>query len=71
MGEKLFGGTVTPAYGRDYSKRTDAERDFRAGKDFQLHTYNGSGYCSIRDFVSGAHVQIRYNGGRYVTVVRV
>lgn len=69
--EKLTGGTLTPAFGRDYRSKVEAEADFRAGKDFVLHSTRGSGYCSCRDFEAGASVQIRNRKGNLVAVVEV
>ena len=56
---------LTPAYGRDYKSRKDAESDYHAGKDFVL-AVTGQ-YCSKRDFqdMSG-EVWIRYNNQRHV-----
>jgi len=58
--EKLSGGSLSPAYGRTYTKVDQIEKDFREGKDFVLHSTRGSGYCSIRDFEKGSFVQFRY-----------
>lgn len=65
---KLTGGTLTAAYGRNYTKAKDAEKDFRDGKDFVLHSTQGNGYCSIRDFELGCFIQIRYGVGHVVGV---
>lgn len=53
--------TLTPALGLDYKNKKDAEADFRAGKDFQMHSATrGFGLCSIRDFKPGEIITIRY-----------
>jgi hypothetical protein len=63
---------LTPAYGRDYKNKKDAEADFRAGKDFQIQdTQLGNGYCSIRDFESGVTVELRYKSLTMLTMVKV
>jgi hypothetical protein len=56
----LTGGSLTPAYGRTYTKIADIEKDFREGKDFLYHGVRGGGYCSINDFEKGALVQLRF-----------
>jgi hypothetical protein len=61
------GATLTPAYGRDYSTGKAAIADFLAGKDFSLASiFHGSGYVSVRDFVAGDRVSIRYGKLRKV-----
>lgn len=60
---------VTPAYGRDYKNKADAEKDFRDGKDFVLMSYSRSGYVSKDDFVKGTKVNIRYAKNTKVTTV--
>jgi hypothetical protein len=63
----LNGATLTPAYGRDYSTGKAAIADFLAGKDFSLASiFHGSGYVSVRDFVAGDRVSIRYGKLRKV-----
>lgn len=53
---------VSPAYGRDYKSKAEAEASFREGKDFKCHNLGvGGTYCSIRDFQKGTEVEIRYN----------
>lgn len=49
----LTGGTLTPAYGRDYSKRADVVDALNAGVDFTMHNHTFHGYCSIRDLADG------------------
>jgi len=58
---KLSEGTLTPAYGRDYSNKAEAITDFREGKDFKGNWPQGSTLCSIRDGMIGELVKIRYN----------
>ena len=52
---------LTPAYGRDYTSKDKAIADFEAAKDWLYNSYDGSGYCSIRDFADGVIVNLRYN----------
>ena len=59
-----FDDELTPAYGRDYKSKAQACTDFKAGKDFKL-ARTGQ-LCSIRDFVPGCTVIIRY--GRLMKV---
>ena len=60
--------TLTPAYGRDYTKKTDVLKDYFGGKDFILNDitdpYDGKP-CSCRDF-PGETVKLRYNRQRSV-----
>jgi len=63
----LTGGTLTPAYGKDYSKRSEIVEDLNAGKDFVMNTYNFTGYCSIRDLADG-QFQVRYHHNKLVVV---
>jgi hypothetical protein len=63
--------SLTPAYGRDYKSKAAVEADFRAGKDFMLNSYGGSGLVSVRDFAPGVRVNIRYKQQRSVAVVTV
>ena len=60
---------LTPAYGRDYKSRKEAEEAFRGGKDFQLQPEGC--YCSIRDFTSGVKVEVWYKKKTMVTIVTV
>lgn len=48
---------LTPAYGRDYKTKAEAEADFKAGKDFV--TSMGQ-YCSRRDFEIGTRIELRF-----------
>jgi hypothetical protein len=72
MERKLDGGTLIPAYGRDYPNMKAAKTDFLLGKDFELSDVSrGFGYCSIRDFEPGAKVCIRYDKNRKQTFATV
>ena len=66
--------TLTPAYGRDYTSKKAAIKDFREGKDFILNDimsrWDGKP-CSIRDLKKGDSVKIRYGKLRKVMVVTV
>lgn len=68
---KLRGGSLTPAYGRDYKSAKAATADFLAGKDFVHNDHTGSGYANIDDYEPGCTVRLRYNHIRDVTVVKV
>ncbi len=57
--EKLTGGTLTPAYGRDYKNRAQIIEDLNKGLDFTMQTFNFSGYCSIRDLEGSFQVRDR------------
>lgn len=46
---KLTSISLTPAYGRDYKTPTEVFKDWSEGKDFRMHTPQGSTYCSVRD----------------------
>ena len=61
---KLSQGTLTSAYGRDYSTKAEVIADFRAGKDFIVNFPKGSIYCSIRDGVIGEMIKFPYNKGK-------
>ena len=54
MMDKLTGGTLIPAFGRNYKNRTAVITDLNKGLDFTVQTYNFSGYCSIRDLANGS-----------------
>jgi hypothetical protein len=66
--------TLTPAYGRDYTRADAAREAFLAGKDFIFNEV-GSRWdgkpCSIRDFKADEtpSVTIRYNHLRSSIVV--
>jgi hypothetical protein len=65
---KLTEGTLTGAYGRDYTSSADIVADFEDGYDFRLHTPQGSTYCSCRDFAEGATIKLRYCKRQYVCI---
>lgn len=65
---------LTPAYGRDYTKKADAEADFRANKDFVCEaTPNGPSfggrYVNMSQIPKGDRVQIRYKRLTQLTVI--
>ncbi len=69
----MIQGSLVPAYGRDYKSKAAFLKDWNEGKDFSLQSYNGGGYCSIRDFANeavGSSVQIRFNRLASVNVIR-
>lgn len=67
--------TVTPAYGRDYKKRSDAVKDWNDGKDFILQDVASPWFgrpCSKRNFTQkGTVIRIRYRELREVAVLKV
>ena len=69
--DKLIGGTITGAYGRDYKSSKEMEKYFRNGYDFKVHLPYGSTYCSIRDFEPGCKIQIRWNKMTEVDIITV
>lgn len=62
--------TLTPAYGRVYTRKTDVIADFNAGKDFLAHTPYKTAYVSKPEIEPGTWVQIRY-GTKLERVVAV
>lgn len=68
--------TLTPAYGRDYKTKKDAETAFNEGADFVIadimHPYSGS-YCNKEDLVGAGErtVKIRFKNLTEVTVIKV
>lgn len=68
----LSGSTLTPAYGRDYSKAADVIAAFNSGKDFSLASlFHGGGYVSKSDFANGDKVFLRYSKLRKVAAATV
>jgi hypothetical protein len=69
--------TLAPAYGRDYSSRTAAADDWRAGKDFQIASGPDDGrYTSIRDIEAiraegYTHLKIRYKKLTLATIIQL
>jgi hypothetical protein len=61
---------LTPAYGRDYLYRCEAEKAYKDGKDFVL-SITGQ-YCSRRDFDGKpVEVWIRFDkGSQLIRIVR-
>ena len=64
--------TLTPSYGRDYTKSKDAVADFEAGKDFTVASVDGpmGQQCSIRNF-PGRTVKLRFNKNQSFVMVDV
>ena len=57
-------GSITPAYGRDYTDEEAAVRDWNDGKDFVYHNITSpydDRYCSVRDFTINDSLQLRFN----------
>lgn len=67
---KLSGGTLLPAMGRDYKNRASIVADLNDGKDFLYVSYNGDGYCSIRDLANGSF-QVRDRSKRKVWSITI
>lgn len=65
--------TISPAYGRDYKSKAAIKADLDAGKDFVLHSFNGSTYCNRQDLLAmGARtVVVRYGNLRKVTSIKL
>lgn len=66
--------TVSPAYGREYSGRDAALRDWADGKDFVLHTLERDTYCSSRDarrLIDEGYTHLTFRNGRGVVLVNV
>jgi hypothetical protein len=64
---------LSPAYGIDFTKGKLATDNFRSGADWKRECVGSADgtYCSIRDFAKGVRVELRYNGCRNTTIVRV
>lgn len=67
---KLSGGTLTPAYGRDYKSRAEVVASLNEGHDFNYRSYNGDGYVSVRDLADGS-IQVRNANLRKVWVINI
>jgi hypothetical protein len=66
-------GSLVPAYGRDYQSAKEALAAWNEGKDFRIHTPQGSTYCSIRDMTDypvGHTFQLRYFHRELVCVIQ-
>lgn len=68
---KLQGGTLTPAFGRDYKNRASILRDLNDGRDFTMNSNHGFGYCSIRDLQDGCSFQVRDKSFRKVWTIKI
>jgi hypothetical protein len=62
---------LTPAYGRDYTKKADVLLAFQQGKDFHGDYQMGFALCNIQDFKPGETVLLRYKGNRQVTSYKI
>lgn len=69
MTNKLTGGTLVPAYGRDYKSRAEVVLALNSGADFTIQTYNGSGYVSITDL--DGQFQARDKSLRKLWVIKI
>lgn len=72
--------TLIPAYGRDYTSKSELAAAWQAGQDFYAAGFpevrGNTGYTSIRDLdwfkQSGVtHLHFRYNKQRQVHVVKL
>jgi hypothetical protein len=66
----LTGGTLSPVYGRDYTKRAAIVEDLNKGLDFNIDTYSFSGLCSVRDLADGMY-QVRDRSKRKVWSITI
>jgi hypothetical protein len=68
--------TISPAYGRDYRSKKDAESAFQQNQDFIVESiasgYAGS-YCNRSDLKAGGikQVEIRYLKKTRLTIVKL
>ena len=68
--------TISPAYGRDYRSKKEAESAFQENQDFIVESvmsgYAGS-YCNLADLKAGRikSVEIRYAKKAKVTIVNL
>ena len=72
MSQQLH-GSLTPAYGRDYSSGEDALKAWNDGKDFKINNPMLPGVlCSIRDtegYPVGHQLQLRWNRMQDVAII--
>lgn len=66
----ITGGTLTPAYGRDYSNRVSIVESLNKGEDFIINSCRDFGYCSIRDLADG-QFQVRDRSQRKVWTINI
>jgi uncharacterized protein YktB (UPF0637 family) len=66
----ITGGTLTPAYGRDYKNRAQVVESLNKPEDFVISNHTGEGYCSISDLADG-HFQVRNKNLRKVWLIEV
>lgn len=62
---------LTPAYGRDYTKKADVIAAFEAGKDFEGDYSHGFRLVNKESFKIGDTVNLRYKGNRQVAPHKV
>lgn len=62
---------LTPAYGRDYSKKADVITAFNEGKDFEGDYQLGFKLVNKSQLPKGATVNLRYKRNTQVAVAKV
>ena len=66
--------TLTPAYGRDYTRLADVKEDLVSGRDFIFNDitspWDGKP-INIDQFAKGVKVRIRYNKNRQIGVFTI
>lgn len=62
---------LSPAYGRDYTKKADVISAFQSGKDFTGDYQLNFQLCSIADFKPGDVCNLRYKQLRQVAVFKI
>lgn len=63
--------TLTPAYGRDYKSKAEAEKDFNDGKDFMLNTPGQRCLINKAQIQPGITVNLRYAKLQKIAPVKV
>jgi hypothetical protein len=64
--------TLSPAYGRDYTKRSDILADLLAERDFVMHgPWHDITYVNLQQLEEGQTLNVRYSNLRKVAVFAV
>ena len=66
----ITGGTLTPAFGRQYTNKASILKDLNEGRDFMMNRPDGGGYCSIKDLGDG-YYQVRDHTLSHVWGIKV
>lgn len=69
---KVFRGTLTPAYGRDYKSKKALLEDFNANKDFILNSPTSQDYVNREDLNASTttSIQVRWKGMTMVGIIK-